>query len=198
MKRAAAMLLAICMCLSLSTCTRPEEPPPPDYLPLMLNAACRGDTEKGREAEHMRNALINENKLDEPKVSFDELFLLSKFIQSQASSMWFTDEFLFCTGEVVMNRVASEDFPDSISAVIYQDGQYEGVLTEEFQCRLLPSYRAAQAALRLLMGERMMSEDVLYASHEKAGEVYALYSDARLGYTYFCTAPADAEKSPNL
>jgi len=188
MKRAAAMLLAIFMCITLSTCAFPEEPPPPDYLSVMLRAVRQGDAEKGREAEYLRNSLIDEKKLDEPKVYYDELLLLSKFIQSQAGSIWLTDEFLFCTGEVVMNRVASPDFPDSISEVIYQEGQYEGVLTEEFQCHLLPSSRAAQAALRLLLGERMMSEDVVYASDKETGELYALYSDARLGYTYFCTA----------
>jgi len=186
MKRALKLLLALCLCLCLTTCAFPEEPPAPDYLGIMVRSARFGEVEKGRKAEYMRNALIDTGKLDEAKVSFDDLFLLSKFIQSQAGSIWVTEEFRLCMGEVVMNRVASPDFPDDIAGVIYQDGQYDGVHNEEFQCHLLPSQCCVDAALRLLLGERMMSENVLYASGEQKGEVYALYSDARIGYTYFC------------
>ena len=152
----------------------------------MTDAARKGDLSRGREAEYLRNRIIDENNSDEPKVSFDELFLLSKFIQLRAGSVWVTDEFKLCMGEIVMNRLSSPDFPDTLEEVIYQEGQFEGVLTENFQCHLLPSYRCVEAAAKLLQGERMMSEEVLYASGEKNGEVYALYSDARIGYTYFC------------
>jgi len=192
MKKFIMLLLSLGLCLCLTTCAYPEEPPAPDYLAIMTAAARRGDTELGRETAQLRNAYIDEHNLADAKISFDDLFLLSKFIQSQAGSFWYTDEFRLCMGEVVMNRLASPDFPDSISGVIYQEGQFEGTLTEEFQCHLLPSPECVEAAIRLLLGERMMSEEVLYASDEKNGELYALYSDARFGYTYFCLG----EKNP--
>ena len=181
MKRTAKLFLALCLCLCLSTCAFPEEPPAPDYLSVMLRAVVNGEPEAGREAERQRNQFIESGRLSEPCVSFDELFLLAKFIHSQSDSMWLTDEYRFRIGEVVMNRVASPEFPDSISGVISQEGQFENTSTEE-----LPSLSAAEAALRLLMGERIMRGDVLYASDEAVGEVYAIYSDARMGYTYFC------------
>lgn len=194
MKKALKWLLSLtlctALCLCLSTCAFQAEEPIPDYLPLMRSAAIHGDSESGHEAEYLRNRLIDEKKLDEPRLYYDELFLLSKFIQSQAGSIWLTDEFRLCVGEVAMNRVASPLFPDSLAGVIYQQGAFEGVLTEDFQCNLLPSPASVDAAMKLLLGERMMSPEVLYFSDEKQGEVYSLYSDARLGYTYFCLGPA--------
>lgn len=188
MKRVLTLLSALMLCLGLTTCAYAEEPEP-DYLALMKEAAVNGDREAGLAAEETRNAMIDESGSDEIKISFDELFLLSKLIYSEAGSDWLSDELRFCVGEVVMNRVASSEFPNSIEEVIYQEGQYDKVCTEEFRFYTLPSASCVDAAARLLLGERMMEPQVVFQSNSRIGEVYSIYCDRRLGYTYFCESP---------
>lgn len=154
MKKLISMVSALLLCLFLSTCAYAVKPPPPDYLGMMSRAAARGDVTAGREAEALRAALIDETGSNEPKVSFDELYLLSRFINCEAGSIWVSDELRMCVGEVVLNRVASPEYPDSIEEVIYQEGQYEKVGTEEFQNLTQPALACVDAAMRLLLGER--------------------------------------------
>lgn len=188
MKRVLALLSAMLLCLCLTTCAFAEEPVP-DYLALMEEAAVKGDTKAGLEAENARNAIIVENGSGETKVSFDELFLLSKLIYSEAGGYWLSDELRFCVGEVVMNRVASPEFPNSIEEVIYQEGQYDKVCTEEFRLYTLPSASCVDVAMRLLLGERMMEPQVVFQANFRMGEVYSVFCDRLLGYTYFCESP---------
>ena len=91
-----------------------------------------------------------------------------------------------CIGEVVLNRVASREFPDSISEVIYQDGAFEGVHDEAFQCHTVPTEANAALALRLLQGERMLAAHVVHFTAEPQTEVYATFCDRQQNFTYFC------------
>ena len=93
-----------------------------------------------------------------------------------------------CVGEVVLNRVASPEFPDTVKEVIMQEGQYEGVNTDEFLYYLNPTEASVDAALRLLLGERLMEPQVVFqANFPQGGSVYRKYYDSLYGYTYFCT-----------
>ena len=60
-------------------------------------------------------------------------------------------------GEVVLNRVASSEFPDTIRDVIEQEGQYFGRNNSYFK-RLRPDRRCVELAIRLLEGERVIDE----------------------------------------
>ncbi|MDO5643288.1 MAG: cell wall hydrolase [Paracoccus sp. (in: a-proteobacteria)] len=60
---------------------------------------------------------------------------------------------LIAVGSVVMNRVGSRDFPNSVCAVVGQKNQFApGVLTRRMDGRALPEVRAAARAV--LRGER--------------------------------------------
>ena len=122
------------------------------------------------------------------KISFDDLYLLSRVIYSEAGSDWLSEEFRLCVGEVVLNRVASPEFPDTIYDVVYQKGQYSGVNTAKF-ASLKPGRDCVDAALKLLQGERLMVPSVIYQSDYIQGELFSMYSDRRLGNTYFCLSP---------
>ena len=102
------------------------------YLEEMGRAAVAGDTQAGREAEQYRNEIIDQNGSGEVKISFDDLYLLAKLICAEAGSDWLSDDFRLCVGEVVLNRVESPEFPDSISDVVYQKGQYASAGTAAF------------------------------------------------------------------
>ena len=84
-----------------------------------------------------------------------------------------------------MNRVASPEYPDSIHDVIYQKGQYSCVNTARF-AGLVPTEECVDAALRLLCGERRMVPSVVFQSNDLQGEPFTMYTDRRLGTTYFC------------
>ena len=157
------------------------------YLNEMTEAAAAGDVEAGRSAEEKRNAVIDASAAepDPGKISFDDLYLLSKVICYEAGSEWLTDEFRICVGEVIMNRVASPEYPDSIHDVIYQKGQYACVNSARF-AGLVPTKECIDAALRLLCGERRMVPSVVFQSNDLQGEPFTMYTDRRLGTTYFC------------
>lgn len=189
MKKVFLLLMAGSLLMLFNTCAMAEPPPPPDYLSLMVDAAATGDLEAGHLAEYSRNRQIDEEESGEIKVSFDDLYLLSRLIQTEAGSYWVTDEYRLCVGEVVMNRVASPEYPDSLEAVIYQESAYPEACTASFQDNCIPSRPCIHAALDLLLGQRMMAPQVVLQSHHELEDVYAVYYDRILGFTYFAASP---------
>lgn len=157
------------------------------YLEELLAAAASGDVKAGREAEESRNAAIRSQSIRAEEVSFDDLYLLARVIFSEAGSYWLNEEFRLCVGEVVLNRVASPEFPDTIHDVVYQKGQYSVVNSPGFDA-LAPGEDCVDIALRLLRGERRMVPSVVYQSDYVQGELFSLYNDMRLGTTYFCVS----------
>lgn len=157
------------------------------YLEEMRTAAIGGKVKEGQAASENRNSVIDSKGSDGVKIDFDELYLLSRLIAAEAGSDWLTDEFRFCFGEVVMNRVASPEFPDTLCAVAYQKGQYASVTSASF-AYLVPPENCVDIALRLLQGERMMAESVVFCSGCIQGEIFSVYDDWRLGMIYFCVS----------
>ena len=131
------------------------------------------------------SAAIDAINADTEKISFDDLYLLARVIYYEAGSDWLDEEFRLCTGEVVLNRVASPEFPDTIYDVVYQKGQYPVVSSPGFSS-MKPGEDCVDAALKLLQGERLMVPSVVYQSDCIQGELFSMYSDMRLGNTYFC------------
>ena len=156
------------------------------YLEDMISAAEEGSVKAGRAAEENRNAAIDAG-CEAEKLSFDDLYLLARVIFSEAGSYWLDEEFRICTGEVVLNRVASPEFPDTIYDVVYQKGQYPVVNSPGFAA-MKPGEDCVDAALKLLQGERRMVPSVVYQSDSIQGELFSMYSDMRLGNTYFCVS----------
>ena len=186
MKRILTAVLLLTLSYFMCTCARIPDEEYPDYLAQMVDAAVSGDLAAGRQAEFKRNQHIDELFLNYEKLSFDDLFLLSKFIMVQSKNDGNNDDYRLCIGEVVLNRVASREFPNSISDVIYEQGAFERVDNEEFKCGTLPNRDCVELALRLLQGERLLSPHVVHWSSEPETEVYATFCDRRQNFTYFC------------
>lgn len=161
--------------------------PDEDYMSLMITACVSGDAEAGAEAQRLRDEKISEQGLDYISVDFEELRLLSKIIYAEAGSSWLSDEWKMSVGEVVLNRVSSPEFPDTVAEVIYQPGQYYGSGSRYF-AKLLPDERCAKLALRLLEGERVLCDaSVVFQANFKQGSgVHTALWDKYLGWTYFC------------
>ena len=157
-----------------------------NYSEIMISAAINGDIEAGIEAEQKRNIKIEEQQLSYPKINFNDLFLVAKIITAEAGSSWLSEDWKMSVGEVLLNRVASPEFPNTIEECLYQTGQYYSKNNTYFK-KLLPWELETRLAWRLLSGERIMEPSVVFQANFKQGSgIYKSYYDKYLGYTYFC------------
>lgn len=184
MKKLIVLLLTLVSTLGLTTCAKALPEPKPDYLQAMLRAAVIGDVRAGHRAEKLRNESEGEEAGYIP-VSFDDLYLLSRYIYLEYGSYRCSDELRLCAGEVMLNRLASGEYPNSLEGVIYQQGDAASVNTHALDACRTPSVDCVKVSLRLLMGERMLEPSVLIIADTPQEEVYAMFCDRLLGNTYF-------------
>ena len=131
------------------------------------------DTSSNAQSE---NNIVETNKND---INNDELMLLAKLIYLENGNN--TDLAQLLTGNVVLNRVASSKYPNTIKGVIYQKGQYS---VASKISKTTPSDRAIKNAKRLLSGERFCPKNVVYQSRFKQGS--GVYK--KINGEYFCYA----------
>lgn len=122
-------------------------------------------------------------------VSYSELLELSRIIEAESGPEW-PDWALMAVGEVVMNRVNSEEFPDTIHDVLYQlePVQYEPVWRNSW-AEIRPEEKTVRIALDLIHGERILDDPtiVFQSLFEQGSETVITYYDADLDTTtYFC------------
>ena len=119
------------------------------------------------------------SKTNESDINNAELMLLAKLIYLENGNN--TDLAQLLTGNVVLNRVASSKYPNTIKGVIYQKGQYS---VASKISKTVPSDRAIKNAKRLLSGERFCPKNVIYQSRFKQGS--GVYK--KIKGEYFCYA----------
>ena len=157
-----------------------------NYSEAMISAAVAGDYVAGLAAQNARDEKIADMALDAKSYTFEDLMLISKIIYAEAGSEWLSDEWKMCVGEVVLNRVASPEFPNTIKEVLAQPGQYYGANSRYFN-NLIPTERCVRAAVRLLNGERLLEPSVVFQANFRQGSGACMsYYDKYLGWTYFC------------
>lgn len=158
-----------------------------DYLTEMMVCAETGNVEYGRTCAEERWLKIQTAGLDEPHIDFDEFYLLAKVITSEAGSSWLSMEWKMAVGEVLLNRVASPEFPNTLEECVYQPGQYSGSGSSRFE-NLIPYASCIEAAIRLLSGERVLNAPsvVFQANFRQGSGVFLKLTDSILGDTYLC------------
>ena len=189
MKKLLAFLCAALLLAALTVPAAAEFREREDYMAQMLAAVCAGDYDAGAEAAARRAEKIAALGLAYPIVDFEELWLLSTIIYAEAGSVWLPMEWKMAVGEVVLNRMASPEFPDTMREVLEQPGQYYGKNNRYFD-DLKPSPECAEAARRLLEGERVLNEaSVVFQSNYRLGSgVFLELQDRYLGSTYLCVS----------
>lgn len=162
-------------------------PPQSDHMALMVEAAVTGDVVQGREAAELRNEKIDVWGRGYTKIDFDDLYLLAKVMYAEAGSDWLTDEHQRLVGSVVLNRVVSPEFPNTMLEVLNQPGQYYGANSAYFNS-LLPDERTVLNALFLLEHGSIAPASVVFQSNYSSlgSGVYKSIPDAYLSTTYFC------------
>ena len=114
-------------------------------------------------------------------VNEEELSLLAHLLMGECGASYTDDEMLYLTGAVVLNRVQSEHFPNTIKEVIYQKGQYQCVTLENSGFYKEPTERCWEIAEELLIRGYDIPENVLFQAEFRQGKVYK-----KVQNMYFC------------
>lgn len=161
--------------------------PDKDYTMEIVNACLDSDVSIGRKLVYERNKKIKYIGGNHREMDFDEVLLLSKVIQHEAGSNWLPIDWKMKVGEVLLNRVDSPEFPNTLYECVYAKGQYSGSVNNVYDS-LTPSTESVIAAIKLLNGERILDEKsvVFQSNRPQGGKVYEVLSDSILGNTYLC------------
>ena len=131
-------------------------------------------------------AAMERDRQPEPSYTQADLDLLSRLIYAEAGCTWIPDWVQQMVGSVVLNRVESEYYPDTIREVIYQPGQYAP--TWDGSLNKTPDARTVANARYLLEHGSICPENVVGQNSIVTGSgVYRSYYDSVLDTTiYFC------------
>lgn len=118
------------------------------------------------------------------------LELLARAIYAEAGGDDCSDETRIMVGNVIINRMNCEWYPDTMEAVLTQKRQYNtfywtGVIWKERASNPEEKEaveRAYKCAERVLLGERLLPEDVVFQSEYIQGTEIVAYQDG----IYFC------------
>ena len=126
----------------------------------------------------------------EPPYTADELEMLALVIYQEAGGDGCSDETRLMVGTVVMNRVADPRFPDTLYGVLTQRAQYgrlhwTGLVWPDRASNPGEIHAVARAyacAERILLGERVLPEDVIWQAEFIQGTEVVAHKDG----IYFC------------
>lgn len=184
-----------------------------NYMAKIRHALKDGGTyalQVGAIYEQQRNLKIEKEKADYPKTSYftdyttaaeileaierdskpkyteEDLDLLARIINAEAGCTWIPDWVQRMVGSVVLNRVNSVHFPNTIREVIYQPGQYGPVYNGSIN--MTPSQRVIENARYILENGSICPANVTGQNGIITGSgLYTSYYDSILGTTiYFC------------
>lgn len=96
----------------------------------------------------------------------EELYILAHVICGEAQC--YSDEEQLYVGSVVLNRVSSEYYPNSIKEVVFQQNQY--ACTRDGNYYRMPTERNWSNARYLLENGSVLPENVVYQSGAKQGK----------------------------
>lgn len=162
MKKLITIILTVILLVSVTgICASASFEPNINYMEIIIEAAVDGDMEAGIAAANSRNEKILTLGLSKeyPVFSFEDFNLVAKIITAEYGSNWLPIDDMMIVGEVLFNRVASSEFPNTFAECIYQTNpiQYYSKYNKYFQ-RLLPREKCCLAAARLFNGERLLDD----------------------------------------
>lgn len=122
--------------------------------------------------------VATEEVVAEPLYTEEELYVLSHVINGEAEGCsW--EEKLY-VGSVVLNRVASHRYPDTIYEVVFDKGQYACTWDGNYDKE--PIQESIDAAIYLLENGSVLPQYVIFqAQFEQGNATYDV-----IGNTYFC------------
>ena len=120
----------------------------------------------------------------EKPYSDDDLYCLAHIINAEAGDDNCTHEHRIAVGSVVLNRVAADDFPDTIRDVVFDPGQYSPTWNGTFEKE--PSQDSWDTAEFLLENGSQIPEDCIWQAEFKQGSGEWNHYKTIYGITYIC------------
>ncbi len=117
----------------------------------------------------------------ESAYSPDNFYELSHLIQAEAG--YCSREMMIGVGSVVLNRVKSPKFPNTVYEVIHQPGQYS---TVSWLASQVPTEECEEATDYLLRNGSQYPEDVLYQANFPQGTGTYMIISTSYSTMYFC------------
>lgn len=114
------------------------------------------------------------------EVESEKKYLLARLVYAEAGSE--SDEHQQAVASVVLNRMNSDKFPDSIDEVIYQRNPLQYACIEDGNIDKIPDERAIKNAYYIWDNGSILPDNVLYQAEFKQGS--GVYK--QIGNTYFC------------
>ena len=187
MKKLVSLFLVVALFSNLACVTACTCDPSPDYASLMTEAMANGDYNQAKAYDELRSQKKSQLGINDD-FTYDNLWLLSKIVYAEAGSSWLTEEHRQLVASVVINRVNSPEFPNSIYDVINQPGQYAPVGSGYFY-NIIPSSACVFSASKILAYGSIAPADVVFQANFPQGSgTYKTIYDNYLGATYFCYA----------
>lgn len=113
----------------------------------------------------------------------DDLYVLSHIISAEAGNC--SEDMMLSVGSVVLNRVADDRFPDTISEVVFQEGQYSPTWDGAYYNE--PTEAAQKVAKRLLEEGSAIDASVVWQAEFPQGNGIYDTIESPFGTTmYFC------------
>lgn len=120
--------------------------------------------------------------MDMPVIDESELDILSRLIYAEAGSEVCSSEMRYLVGAVALNRVKSNEFPDTLREVIYQDEPLQYACVEDGNIEKQPTEECIRIAYALLANGTDIPETVVFQSEFKQGS--GVYK--QIDNMYFC------------
>lgn len=114
------------------------------------------------------------------EVKSEKKYLLARLVYAETGSE--SDEHQQAVASVVLNRMNSDKFPDSIDEVIYQRNPLQYACIEDGNIDKIPDERAIKNAYYIWDNGSILPDNVLYQAEFKQGS--GVYK--QIGNTYFC------------
>ena len=164
-----------------------EQPKEDEFLPI-INTEPKIEQMVCRKIESRKESVEKkkQNKKKKRKkhiVSNKDILSLARIIQAENGGHE-DDEALLLTGVVVLKRVKSDEYPDTIMGVISQKGQYSTYADGKFWNE--PRKRSMTIAKRLLSTNIVHDypDNLVFQAEFRQGK--SVYN--KIGYEYFCLA----------
>lgn len=120
----------------------------------------------------------------EKPYSDDDLYCLAHIINAEAGDDNCIHEHRVAVGSVVLNRVAADDFPDTVRGVVFDPGQYSPTWNGTFEKE--PSQDSWDTAEFLLENGSQIPEDCIWQAEFKQGSGEWNHYETIYGITYIC------------
>lgn len=176
MKKLQMIITAGIVSIALTFPAMAEETNLPDDMPAVLYDLESGDASVEAAVREVEAAERETQK--EASYTDKDLYLMAHLLAGEMQSCPDIDQLY--TGSVVLNRVASPDFPNTIREVIYQKGQYQCTWDGNFDRE--PTDRNWANAKKLLE-EGSIFKDAVFQASKKIGKYVAAHTE-NAWYTY--------------